>query len=210
MIWCWLVQADKAEEVPLLNYNPSPLTEGSLLQGVQWCFTPLLRLSMNESRLKKQLALIPLNLMSTESLSCVWAAITCSLEAQSSTRSTRACVLPNKLGLCLQGVLHRDASLNHVDAQKMTPWVISSNLIILKERHGGFVHLRKHSAFIYYYEQTPADNNYYFLFLLLWQSKTLQNKPLFGLKSLQAKHKARDSRWKWWRCQSCLRNEINK
>lgn len=38
--------------------------------------------------------------------------------------------------------------------------------------------MRKHSAFIYYYEQTPAVYNYYFLFLLLWQLKTLQRKPL--------------------------------
>lgn len=97
MIWCWLVHAGKAEEIPLCTYNPSLLTKGSLLQGVQSCFRPLLRLSMNESRLKKQWAWIPLSLISTEPPSCVWAATTCSLEAQSSTRSARACALPNKL-----------------------------------------------------------------------------------------------------------------
>lgn len=116
LFWHWLVQAGKAEEIPLWTYNPSPLTKGSLLQGVQSCFRPLLRLSMNESRLKKQFALIPLSLMSTESPSCVWAAITSSLEVQSSTRSTRACVCQTNFSLCLQDVLHRDASINHIDA----------------------------------------------------------------------------------------------
>lgn len=102
MIWCWLVQAGKTEEITLRTYDPSPLTKDSLLQGVQSCFRPLFRLSMNESRLKNQLALTPLNLISTVTQLHL-AATTCSLEAQSSTRSTHACVLPNKL----QSVLAR-------------------------------------------------------------------------------------------------------
>lgn len=58
----------------------------------------------------------------------------------------------------------------------MTLRVISSNQSILKVRHGGFVHLRKHSASTYYYEQTSADCNYCFLLLLLWQSGTLRTE----------------------------------
>lgn len=149
---------------------------------------------MNESRLGKQLALIPLNLISTESPSCGWAAIACSLKASSALGVHALVFYQINFSLCLQDVLCRDASRNRVYTHKMTPWVISPNRRILKARHGGFVHLRKRSVSIYYYKQTPADCNYYFLFLLLWQSGTLQRETVCGPKSLQAKHKTRDSR----------------
>lgn len=72
--------------------------------------------------------------------------------------------------------------------------MVSSNLRILKARHGGLVHLRKHLVSSYYSEQTLVGYNYCFLFSLLWQSGILQRGIVCSPKSLQAKHKTTDSR----------------